>query len=422
MSAISNIFHKITSVGTSDEFSEFKNKKIRFFNSFILISLSAPIFFMVQEAIMDYPAMVLLDFGLFIVLASGLLLNHLRLFGLAQFVLFFLASLYLLLTPLFFGDTGIEYYYFTFIITGFYVLEKRIHLILLSVHITILFGITKYYSSILPYPEEYMMLDSIYYYPFVVITSALLVIAAISVFKNETEKYQKQIIKNQEDLDRKIIELEEKESLNQTLIRELNHRVKNNMQLVSSLFQMQAEKSKDPETSSAMKYAGNRIDTISILHQMLYTKTDKINANLDEYIIQLVHNIESAFSDKNFKIETEVDHTILPVATTTHIGLIVNEMLTNAIKYGINPDETKNKIRLKISVSHTDIYIHVTDNGPGIQQSKLKEGSFGFELLRILTSQYNGEISFSENGDNTVSIRLNLEKARYREKILEENA
>jgi two-component sensor histidine kinase len=176
----------------------------------------------------------------------------------------------------------------------------------------------------------------------------------------------------------------------QAVMKELHHRVKNNLQIVSSLLSLQTYKLHDAEAILVFKESQQRVQAMSLIHQRLYT-TDLLTAiNMKEYVTDLAETLLASygFGRDRFDLQLEIEEEILDVEKALPIGLLINELVTNALKYAyVNISHP----RLFISLKKIDeqLTLIVRDNGEGIdaEEWKKKGNSFGKQLIRVLGKQ-----------------------------------
>ena len=176
----------------------------------------------------------------------------------------------------------------------------------------------------------------------------------------------------------------------QAVMKELHHRVKNNLQIVSSLLSLQTYKLHDAEAILVFKESQQRVQAMSLIHQRLYT-TDLLTAiNMKEYVTDLAETLLASygFGRDRFDLQLEIEEEILDVEKALPIGLLINELVTNALKYAyVNISYP----RLFISLKKIDeqLTLIVRDNGEGIdaEEWKKKGNSFGKQLIRVLGKQ-----------------------------------
>ncbi len=189
------------------------------------------------------------------------------------------------------------------------------------------------------------------------------------------------------------IELDAKNKQNELLMKEIHHRVKNNLEMVKSLIALQSAKLEDGASKEAMLASQNRVQSMGIIHQKLYQGENLGSIEMKDYFINLSEGVLDTFNaEDKVKIECAMDDLNLDVDTAVPIGLIVNELLTNALKYAF-PEGTKGKINISLSQENNTLLLKVSDNGIGkTEGSKPKGTGFGTQLIQLLTQQLNGTI------------------------------
>jgi two-component sensor histidine kinase len=179
---------------------------------------------------------------------------------------------------------------------------------------------------------------------------------------------------------------------NELLLKEIHHRVKNNLEIVSSLLALQSDQISDPDIKAAMQEGQNRIQSIGIVHQKLYQGKNIGAIEMKEYFINLSESILDSFgAEKKVVVECAMDQLSVDIDTAVPLGLIVNELLTNTLKYAF-PDGRQGKVTLKLQ-KQTDgtLLLQVADNGIG--KTGLTRGTgFGGQLIELLTQQLGGTI------------------------------
>lgn len=187
------------------------------------------------------------------------------------------------------------------------------------------------------------------------------------------------------------------------LLKEVHHRVKNNLQLIMSMLNIQARRNNYANIHEFLQKGENRISAMSLIHQRLYQSeefSDRINIQL--YIEDLVISINQTFENMAERIQVNVNahNIILNLSTAIPLGLIVNELVTNALKHGF-PDDKKGIV--SVAIQNTDAMqfeLIIADNGVGFNKENKKTKSFGLDLISLLTAQLNGTVIF-ENQDTT---------------------
>lgn len=219
----------------------------------------------------------------------------------------------------------------------------------------------------------------------------LLFLVAVIFSKNKQEKILR--AKNSEiKLQKNAIEKKEKEK--GLLLKEVHHRVKNNFQIVASLLELQTKGIEDEKAIELANEGKNRIKSMAIIHQKLY-QNDTNLINFDEYIRLLVTELTAMYaSDKNIHTSVNSENIMFDVDTAIPLGLIINELITNAYKYAFEGMHTKT---LTISINKEDnnqYKLIVSDNGPGLEKpmENRRIKSLGLRLVTRLVKQLQGTL------------------------------
>ena len=184
------------------------------------------------------------------------------------------------------------------------------------------------------------------------------------------------------------------------LLAEVFHRVKNNMNIVTSLLNLKKITSESQETKDALEECRNRVFSMALVHQNIFNNDTLIGLNFKKYIMNLVDEIAKSFGEKDaFEIKYELEELQLDLSTSIPCGLIINELITNSFKYAQLPDK-RLKIEITLQSKEGKIYLAVKDNGPGISEHFLTgKSTLGMELIESLTEQINGKGEFkNDNG------------------------
>lgn len=231
----------------------------------------------------------------------------------------------------------------------------------------------------------------------VVVLLAILVILYIH-FREKDKLANRVAIKNAEISVQNEI-LKQANIQNELLLREIHHRVKNNLQIINSLLSLQARKTVLPEVVEIMKESRSRLNSIALIHNKLYQQQSLSKLNIHEYIEQLAFHLLSLYNVNNNEIEVEVDarRVSLDIDTAIPLGLILTELITNSLKYAF---VERNSGRITIVVASGDAKGYVleyADDGVGMPESEfdVSKDSLGFKLIRSLTDQLDGDISYA---------------------------
>lgn len=199
---------------------------------------------------------------------------------------------------------------------------------------------------------------------------------------------------------RQALELAAKNEKVATLVRELHHRVKNNMQTISSILSLQSYGVQDEVARAVLQESRSRVDAMSIIHQKLYMDDDVRDINIEEYLHTMINTLAQSYGFDSSVVTNTVDPNLksMDVDLAIPLGLIINELVINAFKHAfenvLNPT-------LNVSLTQQENHIHLTvkDNGVGISQPTTGNLSFGMKLIRTLAKQLNARFSHhNENG------------------------
>ena len=195
--------------------------------------------------------------------------------------------------------------------------------------------------------------------------------------------------------------LEKQNMEKEFLLKEIHHRVKNNLGIVSSLLSLQSAFINDPDVKNIMEESQNRVYSMSMIHQKLYQGKNIGAIEMKDYFINLGNHIVDSFGAKiRTNILYEMESIELDVDTAIPLGLIVNELLTNALKYAF-PIGKKGEIKISLmSISNNKLRLEVSDNGIGKNPDVSIRGTgFGTQLIQLLVQQLEGkEISTDLKG------------------------
>ena len=247
---------------------------------------------------------------------------------------------------------------------------------------------------------------------------AYLLITAAPLLNSEGHQYG--AIESVRDIsDRKKSEDKIKKSLEEKeiLLREIHHRVKNNMQIISSLLNLQICHENLDETIGVLKESQGRIKSMAIIHEKLYQSQSLNYINFKEYIQKLILDIFHSYGIKkdNIQFELEIDDLHLNIDTAIPLGLIINETITNSVKYAF--PENKGKINIKLINKQDKLELTIDDNGIGIPEDIDIENSktLGLQLIQNLVNQLEGELLITVKSGT--SIKITFKELKYQERI-----
>lgn len=211
--------------------------------------------------------------------------------------------------------------------------------------------------------------------------------------------------------DKKHVQQKMEQSLKEKeiLLKEVHHRVKNNMQVVSSILNLQSSYVSDEYALTLLKESQNRIKTMAYIHESLYQNKSFTSVNFSEYVHTLVNNIVQSYSASKDKItlELDIEKITLSLDSSIPVGLIINELVTNSIKHGF-PGEKQGKISLNLKCENNFVFLELKDNGVGFAPDIDFENShsLGLQLVNTLIEQIDGKFVFKSDGTTGMQILI----------------
>ncbi len=198
---------------------------------------------------------------------------------------------------------------------------------------------------------------------------------------------------------RKQVENKLKSSLKEkeVLLKEIHHRVKNNLQIISSLLRLQSGYIKDKYALEIFKDSQNRVRVMALIHENLYKTNNLEKIEFSEYIRKLTNNLIRCYNITNIKINSNIEKLNLKIDTAIPCGLIINELISNSIKHAFKNSE-EGEIYVEFITLQTGKYsLSVSDNGVGVRENidSLKKQSLGLELVWNLVEQLEGTIVYN---------------------------
>jgi PAS domain S-box-containing protein len=188
----------------------------------------------------------------------------------------------------------------------------------------------------------------------------------------------------------------------EALLREIHHRVKNNLQVIISLLNLKASMLPESRERESIRESISHIYSISLVHEQLHLTPDLSSINLEEYFQDMVSYLSNAFPETGtvgFIIES--DHIRLPIDQAVPCGLIVMECASNSLRHAF-PPERRGEIRISAGMERDEIMIRIADNGRGFPEALFEESqSLGFQMIRVLADQLRGTLTFSQKDGST---------------------
>ncbi len=230
------------------------------------------------------------------------------------------------------------------------------------------------------------------------------------------------IVGTEQDItEHKIAEEKIKSSLKEKemLLQEIHHRVKNNLQVISSLLRLQSRFIKDQNSIDIFKETQNRVRSIAILHEKLYQSDNLAKIKIDEYVKILAEDLMYFYEleESNINMILDIDDVSLNIETAIPCGLLINEMVANSLKYAF-PNQKNGEIKIELHSNNEDQFnLTVGDNGVGIPEEidPEKAETFGMQLIKYLTKQLKGTIELDNN--NGTKYQLKFNELKYKDRV-----
>jgi two-component sensor histidine kinase len=197
----------------------------------------------------------------------------------------------------------------------------------------------------------------------------------------------------------------------QVLMKEIHHRVKNNLQVISSLLDLQSLSIKDKQASGAVKEGKLRVQSMALIHQNLYSEGNIKGILMEDYIKNLVENLFHSYNIQANKIKliTDIDHLNLDVDTVIPLGLILNELISNSLKYAFK-ETAGGEIFVALKQQDKHLKLQVKDNGCGFppEWQMVSRSSFGYNLINAFAQKLKAKMDICN--DNGACVTMNIER------------
>lgn len=218
---------------------------------------------------------------------------------------------------------------------------------------------------------------------------SLIIISALLYYQSIIQSKNRKAIADQNDqLIRNELKINKQKADKETLLKEVHHRVKNNLQVVYSLLNLQKRRSETAEVKQTLEAVQNRIRSMAIVHQQLYSDDNLREIDAANYIQNLVIHLKNIFSadDQEVEIQYDIDEITLSLEKAIPIGLIINEAVSNAFKYAFN-DVTKALLKISLKRIGSNYQLQIEDNGRGFTDEAIEATSLGMQLIHNMADQ-----------------------------------
>lgn len=233
------------------------------------------------------------------------------------------------------------------------------------------------------------------------------------MLKTLTQTLEKKVAQRTSRLEEKNKELVREVNNKNILLKELYHRVKNNLQIVSSLLSLQSLEVEDSKAKNILLEMTNRIKSIAFIHEKLYQSSDLTEVEMQHYVESLVQELQKGLRAESICFDIFCHKIKFSLEKAVPLGLIINELVTNSIKYAFTSDATNKTIT--IMMQKTDAHtctLHISDNGKGADIDNIKKG-FGYQLVdSVVHHQLHGKIESHNNTGLIYTITFNTEEKK----------
>ncbi|GIX30188.1 MAG: hypothetical protein KatS3mg124_0660 [Porticoccaceae bacterium] len=197
----------------------------------------------------------------------------------------------------------------------------------------------------------------------------------------------------------------------ETLLKEVYHRVKNNLQVITSLFAMQARTARSDEVRAALAEASDRVRSMALVHEKLYQGSDLATVPLDEYLRDLARNLLAhGARDKRIRLELDLEPAAVDLERAVPLGLLVNELIANSLKHAF-PDRGEGTVRIALERRPGRLVLTVADDGVGLAAEPRPDApTLGLRLVFTLARQLDGEVHFQADGGTTAVVEIPLHR------------
>lgn len=191
------------------------------------------------------------------------------------------------------------------------------------------------------------------------------------------------------------------------LLKEIHHRVKNNLSIISSLISLQAEKVNDEYHRSLFEEHRSKINSIALIHELVYKSKNFAEINLKNYIEEISSNLAEVYHSgkQEIQVTSSIEDVIVDINYALPLGLIINEVMTNSFKHAFKGKDG-GKINIDLSKDKKLVSLRISDNGTGLNPEVKKEESLGMDILKGLIEQIEGTYQYSNDNGTVFSLEF----------------
>jgi two-component sensor histidine kinase len=216
------------------------------------------------------------------------------------------------------------------------------------------------------------------------------------------------VVRNNNVIKNKNEDLRKEKEHNARLLKEIHHRVKNNLQMIVGLLDLQQSSTTDHDVSLVLNDAGSRVRSIALIHQSLYKgDTDMVSIGFNKYIAELCDSLVYSYNmSDTLDVELDIDEINLPFNRAVILGLLITELVTNVLKHAF-VDRSKGSLTISIKKNNNEVRLIVSDDGVGISDDfNQKSSSFGLDLINSFVKDLGGQVRFSNDNGTKVEVIL----------------
>jgi two-component sensor histidine kinase/ligand-binding sensor domain-containing protein len=241
------------------------------------------------------------------------------------------------------------------------------------------------------------------------ISLSVLVIGGMLLFiilgRTARIKEQRQLL--EAEVRERTLEISRQNEEKTVMLKEIHHRVKNNLQVISSLLNLQADGISDKRVLTLFEDCRHRVNSMALIHEKMYQSNNLVNIDIGSYIDELIRSLIDAYdTNKSIHLHTDIEDHPFRIDTIVPLGLILNEIISNSLKYAFE-DRAEGDLYISLHKQQGNRYLLVvSDNGKGIPPGiKFEDAeTLGMQLIHMLSGQINGKVSISHEGGTKYSI------------------
>ncbi len=412
MNNLKLFFTSLISLGINENDTIADKRKIKILNSLNLFVIASIIVGATNSGYLKSKYPIYIELLFLIIAVVSLVCNYKKKYNLSFFLftlnvnsaIYYVSEYY----PI---ETGAYLFYFPFIISIVLLsdLNKPNKQSLIHLALAFLSLILSLFTSLPITKPEFSKLDIhvlwIYNVIFSVITTAFLTLVLARLIYNQN----KESLKNFKKIQHTESELKQILKQKDTLLAELHHRVKNNLAIISGLLNLQIDSSKNDEVKTELAETKHRILSMALVHKMLYKNIETKKILISDYSHELIVEIANSYNlNDNIILNEKYDEVELSTNHLIPFGLVLNEILTNSIKYGKLNNKLNFSIVCKKNISSVNLIIK--DSGNGFPENAFNENnsSLGLILIKTLSEQLDGDVKFYNNNGAVVELVFDI--------------